>query len=71
MGYSKRKGRYLVSQAFVIVSLNYIEPEAPCESVNLRSMPQQKDGPLCISFFPEGTKKYPHHSEPLLVIGMR
>jgi hypothetical protein len=38
-------------------------------------MPQQKDGPLCISFFPEEKikkeKKYPYHGEPLLVIGMR
>lgn len=35
---------------------NVVGPEAPFESVNLKSMPQQKDGPLCISFFPEGKK---------------
>ena len=50
---------------------NVVGPEAPFESVNWKSMPQQKDGPLCISFFPEGKKSTPHHGEPLLVIGMR
>ena len=48
--------------------------KAPCESVNQRACRKKKDGPLCISFFPERKElKYltPHHGEPLLVIGMR
>ena len=48
-GLFKREKIYLALQM-----TNVVGPEAPFESVNLKSMPQQKNGPLCISFFPEG-----------------
>lgn len=59
----KKKGHYLVSQAFVIIN----QLGRAIESINRSCTPQQKDGPPCIYFILSQREVKKNHGEALLV----